>query len=330
MDGKEKKKIFDNFVDAYLKQPDYFQSTGLFGASGWNEAQVKSLEKTLIEWKEARSRSEMPEILRTAFNTRILEGYDEHRVLWPLVFDKITITKKDVDLPNLKGIHIWEVSDSEEKGFSGPQSGKATMVPKKYVGMVPFSEEMLDDAEIDLMGWTLRILGHRHKQKEDDISFASMTARGGAMTANTGTTLSASSLQSALALLANRTVTSGGYAERDPVTADTLIVDPGNLFTARELVNTTLTVAANLAGANAPGGSNVFQNVLNIISTPYIDSDYFYIGKARVFGGAIFCRRQEVTVTNWNDMLRDVENVKSKARYSADVVEPDKFVRTAY
>jgi len=130
--------------------------------------------------------------------------------------------------------------------------------------------------------------------------------------------------------LANRTVTSGGYAERDPVTADTIVVDPTHLFTARELVNTTLTVAANLAAANAPGGSNVFQNVLNVVVTPYIDSTYYYIGKARIFGGALFCRRQEVTVTNWNDMLRDVENVKSKARYSADVVEPDKWCATAY
>ncbi len=300
------------------------------GGSGWNEAQAGVLIKKFIEWKEARTGTELPEILRTAFNTRILEGYDEHQTLWPLVFDQINITAKDVDLPNLKGIHIYEVTDSEEKHFSAPQSGKAVMEPKKYVGMVPFSQEMIDDAEIDLMGWTLRILGHRHKQNEDYISFATFNTRGGSMSTNATTGLNAAALEAALATLSNRTVTSGGYAERDPIVADVLICDPTRLFQARELVNTSLTVVNNIGGTIAAGGSNIFQNVLNIIATPYTDTTYYYIGKARIFGGALFCRRQELMVDNWEDMLRDVQNVKAKQRFISDIIEPDKWCRTAY
>ncbi len=300
------------------------------GGSGWNEAQSQVLKESFVVWKEARTQSELPEILRTAFNTRILEGYDEHMTLWPLVFDQIRITGKDVDLPNLKGIHIYQVDDSEEKHFSGPQSGEAKMEPLKYVGMVPFSQEMIDDAEIDLMGWTLRILGHRHKQNEDFIAFARFAARGALMSTNTTTGLNAAALESALAILANRTVTSGGRAERDPLVADVLICDPTRLFQARELINTSLTVVNNIGGTIAAGGTNIFQNLLNVVSTPYTDTSYYYIGKAKIWGGAMFCRRQDITVDNWEDMLRDVQNVKAKTRFSADVIEPSKWVRTAY
>ncbi len=300
------------------------------GGSGWTEAQGQYLKESFLTWKEARTQSELPEILRTAFNTRILEGYGEHQTLWPMVFDQIRITKKDVDLPNLKGIHIYQVDDAEEKHFSAPQSGKATMEPAKYVGMVPFSQEMIDDAEIDLMGWTLRILGHRHKQNEDFVSFATFAARGTTMNTNTTTGMNAAALESAMAILANRTVTSGGYTERDPVVADVLLCDPTRLFQAREIIRTSLTVVNNIGGTIAAGGTNVFQNLLNIVATPYTDTDYYYIGKARIWGGALFCRRQDVTVDNWEDMLRDVQNVKAKQRFSADIVEPDKWVRTAY
>ncbi len=329
MTKEERTEKFDAFVDSYLTQADYF-SDKVNGVSGWNEAQVKVLEEKFVDWREARGQSEFPELLITAFNTRILEGYTEHQVLWPLVFDQINITKKDVDLPSLKGIHIYEVADGEEKKFSAPTSGEANLKPKKYVGMVPFTDEMIDDAEIDLMGWTLRMLGHRHKQKEDEISFTTFATRGGNMTTNTIAGLNAAALESAMAILANRTQTSSGRAERDPVVADVLICDPTKLFQARELVNTSLTVVNNIGGTIAAGGSNIFQNVLNIISTPYTDTSYYYIGKARMFGGALFCRRQQIIVTNWADMERDLTNVKSKARYTADIVEPSRWVRTPY
>jgi len=297
------------------------------GVSGWSEVQKRVVKKLI---REAQTRSELSELLRTEFSTKLLDGYIEHKVLWPQVFDLINITKKDVDLPGLKGIHVWEISSGEEKKFIGPTSGEATLEPKKYACLLGFTEEMLEDCEIDLMGWCLRMVGHRFKQKEDEIAFTAFTTRGGSMNANTTTTLSAAALQSALAILMNRTVTSQGYTERDPITPDTLIVDPTHLYTARELIHTTLTVTANLGGTTAAGGTNVLQNVLNIVVTPYIDDDYYYIGKAKVFGGALFCRRKQLEVKNWEDLLRDTENVRAKARWTADIVEPNKWVRTAY
>lgn len=298
------------------------------GVSLWSEAQIKVLKRL---WNEARSTSEMPELLVNAFNTKLLDGYKEHEVLWPQIFDYITITKKDVDLPGLKGIHVFEVSSGEEKKFIGPCPGEATLTPKKYVSMIPFTEEMLDDSEIDLMGWTLRMMGHRHKQKEDEIAFGAVTTRGGSMNANTSTGLNAAALEAGMAILLNRTITCQGYTERDPITANFLLVDPTHLMQAKELINTSLTVVPNIAAtATTTGGTNVFQNILNIIVTPHIDSTYYYMGMAKVFGGALFCRRKPVTVQNWADMLRDVENVKAKCRFTADIVEPDKFVRTAY
>lgn len=191
------------------------------GVSLWSEKQVKVLSKIFKPWYEARSRSEMPELLRTAFDTKLLDGYKEHVNLWPQVFDYMTITKKDVDLPGLKGIHVWEISSGEEKKFIGPCPGEATLTPKKYVSMIPFTEEMLDDCEIDLMGWTLRMIGHRHKQKEDEIAFGAVTTRGGSMNANTGTGLNPAALEAGMAILLNRTVTCQGYTERDLIMVDT-------------------------------------------------------------------------------------------------------------
>ena len=188
------------------------------GVSLWNEAQIKVLKRL---WREARSTSEMPELLVNAFNTKLLDGYKEHTVLWPQIFDYMTITKKDVDLPGLKGIHVWEISSGEEKKFIGPCPGEATLEPKKYVSMIPFTEEMLDDCEMDLMGWTLRMMGHRHKQKEDEIAFGQVTTRGGRMNANTSTGLNAAALEAAIAIFMNRTISCQGYDERDPIMVDT-------------------------------------------------------------------------------------------------------------
>jgi len=324
------KKEFKLALNEVLTEQALHQQLPEKGVSGWNEAQKKVVVKYFKPWYEARTRSEMPEILRTEFNTKLLDGYTEHVALWPQVFDMITTTKKQVELPGLKGIHVWKIISGEEKKFTGPISGKAVMEPDKYACLLGFTEEMLEDCEVDIMGWCLRMVGHRFKQKEDEVAFGSFTTRGGNMNQNTNTGLTAVALQSAIGALLNRTITANGRTERDPITPDTIIVDPTHLYTARELLNTTLTVAANLAGANAPGGSNVFQNILNIVCTPYIDSDYYYIGKAKVFGGAIFCRRTQLEVKNWQDLLNDTENTRAKARFTADVVEPDKWVRTAY
>jgi len=302
----------------------------LEGVSGWTEAQSKVIRKYLKPWVETQTRSELPELLRTEFSTKLLDGYTEHTALWPQVFDYMTITKKDVDLPGLKGIHFWEISSGEEKKFIGPTSGEATLEPKKYACLLGFSDEMIEDCEIDLIGWCIRMVGHRAKQKEDEIAFGSLTTRGGNMNANATTTLSAAALQAAIGTLLNRTITSQGYTERDPITPDTIVVDPTHLYTAMELINTTLTVAANIGGTVAPGGTNVLQNVLNIVVTPYIDSTYYYIGKAKVFGGALFCRRKPLTVKSWEDLLRDTQNKNAHMRFTADIVEPDKWVRTAY
>ncbi len=304
------------------------------GTSGWNEAQIRVLQRLLTE---ARVTSEVPELLRTAFNTKLLDGYAEYTAMWPRVFDTLTLTKgKAVDLPGLKGIHIYKsgAQASGETGrevrHTGPVSGEAKMEVDKYECIVGFDEDMLEDIEVDLMGWFLRMVGHRFKQKEDYVAFASVTTRGGSMTANTATGLTAASIASAIALEMNRTYTANNYTEREPIAPDTIIVDPTHLYTAQEILNTTLTVTTNMAGTTAAGGSNVFQNILNIVSTPYIDSDYYYIGKARTFGGCLFLRRLMLQIKNWEDLLRDTENTRAKARFDADVVEPDKWVRTAY
>ena len=297
------------------------------GVSGWNEAQRKVIKKLLYE---ARTRSEMPELLRTEFDAKLLDGYTEHTALWPQVFDLITTTKKEVELPGLKGIHVWKTESGEEKKFTGPISGKAVLAPDKYECLVGFTEEMIEDSEIDIMGWTLRMVGHRFKQKEDEVAFGAFTTRRSSMNSNTTTGLNAAALESAIAILLNRTVTAGGRTERDPIAPDVILVDPTHLYQARELINTSLTVTANISGTVAAGGTNVFQNVLNIITSPYIDSDYYYIGKAKVGGGAIFCRRSQLGVKNWEDLLRDTENVRAKARFTADIAEPDKWVATSY
>jgi len=306
------------------------------GSSAWNEAKIRVLGRQL---QEARVSSEVPELFRTAFNTKLLDGYTEHMAIWNQIFDLVTLNKgKAVDFPGLKGIHVYkagtQTSPSGETGrevrHTGPASGEAKMEVDKYECICGFDEDMLDDIEVDMMGWCLRMVGNRFKQKEDYVAFAAMTARGANMTANAGTTLSAAALESGLAALLNRTVTTGGRAELDPITPDYLVVDPTHSFQAKELINTTLTVAANIAAANAPGGSNVFQNLLNVIVTPYIDTTYYYIGLAGTFGGSIFLRRLVLQIKSWEDLLRDTENFRAKARFAADIVEPDKLCRTAY
>jgi len=296
--------------------------------SGWTEAQQRVIRKLL---KEARTTSEMPELLRTAFNTKLLDGYMEHVALWPQVFDLVTMTKgKEIDFPGLKGIHVYEAISGQEKHFTGPVSGEATMKPRKFECLLGFTEEMLEDAEVDVMGWCLRVVGHRFKQKEDEIAFGAFTTRGASMNQNTNTGLNAAALESAIATLMNRTVTAGGRAERDPIAPDVIIVDPTHLYQARELINTSLTVTANIGGTVAAGGTNVFQNVLNIICSPYVDSDYYYIGKAKTGGGCVFLRRLMLQIKQWQDLLRDTENARAKARFDADILEPDKWVRTEY
>lgn len=303
------------------------QAGGVVGSSGWTEEQIGVIENLI---KEARTQSELPELLQNEFNTRLLDGYREHLVLWPGIFSLVNTTKKEVDFPGLTGIHIEDISSGEEKHFTGPCSGEAKIKPVKYACLVGFTEEMLEDCEIDLMGWTLRMIGHRFKQKEDEIAFARFTARGGSMGTNTNTGLNATAIEEAMGDLMNRTVTCNQRTERDPIAADTIVLDPLHLMQARELINASLTVVPNIAAQQMAGGTNVFQNILNIVVTPYVDTTYYYVGKAGVGGGALFVRRKPLAVRNWTDLLRDAENVKASSRFYPDIAEPTKWQRVAY
>jgi len=310
------------------------------GVSGWTEEQIEVLQRMHDKMmSEARTSQEVPELYRTAFNTKLIEAYEEYAVDWPKIYDLITLTKgKQVDMPVIKGIHVRTSGaqssgrTGREIGFTGPVTGEAKIEVKKYDCGLGFDTDMLEDIEVDLMGWCLRQVGRRFKMKEDEVAFAAITARGGNMTANTLTGLNPAAIERALALLANRTVTTGGRAENEPVVPDTILVDPTHLYQAREILRTTLTVVQPISGgttgASGSGGTNVFQSALSIVNTPFIDSTYYYIGKAKE--GTVFVRRQALTIANWEDLLRDATLVRAKTRFDADCVEPSKWLRTAY
>ena len=304
------------------------REAGIMPTSGWGESQKRVIRKLI---KESITTSEVPELLRTAFNTKLLDGYTEHVALWPQVFDQIVLTKgKAVDLPNLKGIHVYEKTPGAENDFTSPTSGEAKMQSRTFECLLGFDEDALEDAEVDLMGWCLRMVGHRFKQKEDYQAFSAFGTRQAAMNTIVNTGLNATAIAEALAVLMNRTVTANSRAEREPITADVLICDPTHLLAAKEILDTSLTVVNNTAGTMAAGGSNVFENILGLIVSPYIGTDYYYIGKRKIFGGSLFMRRKILSVKNWEDLLRDSKNVRAKARFDADIVEPDKWVSIAY
>jgi len=330
MDKQEIKVVINEaLAEQAMRQHQEFMSeqAGAAGVSLWTEEQIEVITRLV---KEARTQSELPELLSNEFNTILLDGYKEHMTLWPQIFSLVNTVKKEVEFPGLVGINVVETSSGEEKHFTGPCSGEAHIKPLKYACLVGFTEEMLDDCEVDLMGWTLRKIGHKFKQKEDEIAFGRFTARGGAMGTNTNTGLNAAAIQEAMGDLMNRTVTCNQRSERDPVAADTIVIDPLHLMQARELLNASLTVVPNVAAQQMAGGTNIFQNILNIVVTPYVDTTYFYVGKAGIGGGTIFVRRGALVVRNWTDLLREAENVKASSRFYPDIAEPTKWQRVAY
>jgi len=106
---------------------------------------------------------------------RIVEQYGLIRAgatVLPMKSDELPATTLTSGL-----IMTWGSEGATESGQK-PQFGRVTLTAKKMIGIVPITNELLDDAGIDIVNLLLQLFGEAIAEEEDKIGFTGDTGAG--------------------------------------------------------------------------------------------------------------------------------------------------------
>ena len=320
------------------------------------ETLTEDLARDKISIKEYVSRSEHSNLFTTTINQKVLASFQNHPTVYQQVFDVITIGDgqgSDIRFPTLYGINPEFVPELGEIPFGDIDDTATTVSPVKYGIRMGISQEMIDDNEVGLMDFMSRKTGQRMAVLRDQESFKALhtfnnllgasvdtsintvignRARGAFYTTGTCTnTLSASAvnwediLNTAIQIMKDQTITFNGNTYRIPVFVDTIIANSVRDISLRKILRTTTVVRAtgigdsNNAAVGQVAGNNVWNGMLNVITTPFMARGSAYLTQAR--RGLVFLERKPVTVDRNANWAFDAQEVKALTRFMPAVVE---------
>jgi len=108
---------------------------------------------------------------------RIVEEYGLIRAgstVFPMKSDELPITTLT------SGLVMSFVDEGASESGQKPQFGSANLVAKKMMGVVPVTNELLDDSGIDISNLLLQLFGEAIAEKEDTVGFTGDTGGGDA------------------------------------------------------------------------------------------------------------------------------------------------------
>ena len=288
--------------------------------------------------QEAITRNSAIELLRDAYNSKFMQGYDETAYQWNMVYDTMNIETKNVTLPFAKGVWVNTTPEGGEIEEVTIQSGTATITPAKYTSLVNVTNEMIADNEVGLVGWLARRTGRRFREKDDSIAFAVFDAIAAASLV-TGAVVGVAPTNPGYATMAEllvdikagdlnleiRTETvGGGGAQKAPVHADVCLLPAGCKYSAHELFNAIYTYSGDAGGI-----TNVFSRAypnLNFIITPYLTAGSGARGyMLKAFDNAVRVLREAVSLDEEEDFIFDTTRTRAKMRVAYAVGEADKI-----
>ncbi len=319
------------------------------------ETLTEDLVRAKVSIKEYVTRSEHSNLFTTVINKKVLDNFKAHPTVYQKVFDVVTVGDgqgTDIRFPTLYGINPEFVPELGEIPFGDVDDTATVVSPVKYGIRMGISQEMIDDNEVGLMDWMIRRTGQRMAILRDQESFKALhtfnqTAhsvdasistfignrnRGAYYTTGSFTNqLSASAanweqlLNTAIQSMKDQTITFNGNTYRIPVFVNTIIANSVRDIALRKILRATTVVGATGIGdaGNASitqlAGNNIWNGMLNVITTPYMPRGSAYLVEGK--RGLVFLERKPVTVDQNANWAFDAQEVRARTRFMPAVVE---------
>lgn len=289
----------------------------------------------------------------TALNKLLLKGFQARPQTYKEVGYSIQSTK-DVKFPNIFGIRPEYIPELSEIPFANADITSTTLSPVKFGIRLGISQEMVDDNEVNLMGYLTQIAGAKMNELYDIEFYKCLNAyhyntgggavdstvtaavgsraRGASYTISTAThSLSASAgnweqiINTALNILAMQTITLGSQAYKYPVYADTIVAHSVRDISLRKLLRSATIIQstgigdAGNASVTQVAGSNVWNGALNLVTTPLVAKGAAYIlQKGR---GMVMLEREGIKLDKMENFAFDAQEVRVKARFMPGMID---------
>ena len=307
---------------------------------------VMARDKVSIQ--EVLTKSEGTALFLTVLDKKLMDAYGTIPAKWQAVADEI-ITDSDIRIPELIGVQGYLKPELSEIRFADVDITSTTYSLQSFGLRLGISQEMIEDNKIGLIGWMTQKAGQRMKELEDIEVFKCLdtynqTARA-VNTYNTflgqedrgvyyttasftngisGTALNWEDIiQTAMATMQIQTRTVNGKAYSYPVYPNVILCNPAREMGIRKVLQPSITVVSTgmSAGTNVAGG-NIFQGVLNVVSTPRIASRLAYILEAK--RGLVLFRHplyRTPRVEKTTNFPYDATEVKAVSRFMPAVID---------
>jgi hypothetical protein len=319
------------------------------------ESLTEDLARQKVTIKEYVARSEHTNLFTVAINKKILDNFKTHPSVWNQVFD--VVNKGDgegrtVRFPTLYGINPVYVPELSEIPF-GDMDDTATTVEAVKLGIrMGISQEMIDDNEVGLMEWMIRRTGQRMAILRDQESFKALDTynatgaavdgtintyignqnRGAYYTTGTFTNQQSASaanweqiLNTAVQQMKDQSITFGGRTYKIPVYVDTIIANSVRDIALRKLLRSATIVQAtgvgdtNNASVTQVAANNIWNGMLNVITTPYVGRGQAYLMQAK--RGLVLLDRKAPAVDQNANWAIDAQEIKALTRFMPAVIE---------
>lgn len=309
--------------------------------------EVMSRDKLTI--KEVLTKSEGAALFVTVLDKKLLDAYGSIPAQWQKVADEIITDGSDVRLPELVGVQGYYVPELSEVPFADVDITGTTYQIEKFGLRLGISNEMIEDNKIGLIGWLTQKAGTRMKELEDIEVFKCLDTRnstgnavnaynvfygqesrgrnyptGGFTNGLSGTAqVWEDIIATAMSTMQIQTRTINGRTYNYPIYPNIIVCNPSREMNIRKVLQPAMVVVGTGVGAATNvGGSNIFQGMLNIITTPRINARQVYIAEAKK--GLVLFRHQNYRtprVEKTANFPYDAQEIKAISRFLPAVID---------
>ena len=295
---------------------------------------------------EYLSRSEGPQLFSTVLNDLLLQGASpEIPDNWQSIYTELTINRRDIAFPSIDGGNVDLVLELGEFKSNSIALSSVTIEPQKFGRRMPFSREMADDNEVDLLGWRTRELGREHREQKRREAFKCLSffstgpatqtgiignsnhgvfyPKGGFTNFISGTGASWEEIIGlSIQRLMAQTYTVGNQTVNFPVTPTHLVTHPHHMMAVMKVLSPAITVVGTGIGpagqVNNVAGSNIFKGVIQPIFDPTIVTGQAFVLQAKQ--GLAMVNRDGLSIETYEDYKFDIDDIKSRERYLPGVI----------
>lgn len=308
-----------------------------------------------ITLKEYVTRSEGGALFTVSLNKVLIGKYNTFPSVHKQIMKTVTLGDgqgSDVKFPDMNGINPAYVPELSEIPFANMDITSTTVEADKFAIRAGISQEMIDDNEVQLLNWTMGMIGTKMAESEDEEAIKAIhtysstgavvdtsvpTYKGRYnrgvyhLTGSHSIGMSASALSwehiinTGMNMMESQTITLLGETYRYPVMANTLFLHTSKALGARKVLSSANIIMLSGIGVNGNdthvgAGPNLYNGLLTVVASPFCPQwSAWMFDRGR--GSMVFLQRKSPAIDKNANWAFDAQEVRAKSRFRAAVIE---------